>query len=89
MSDSQNFAAASPALRQPALRFALEAFKLIIEAMLGSLLGISTAALFGFSALVFFAEISPGVALTAVALAMNAMLFCLVLLGSLSDQQAP
>jgi hypothetical protein len=56
-----------------------------VRAMLGSLLGIATAALFGVSALVLFAGVRPDIAITVVALSLNAMLFCLMLLGSISE----
>ncbi|MEM1131064.1 MAG: hypothetical protein AAGH83_11180 [Pseudomonadota bacterium] len=54
----------------------------VVRAFLGSLLGISTASIFGVFALVFFADLSLGVAITGVALGMNAMLLSLVTLGN-------
>ena len=68
------------------LRLPIEALVLTVRAMLGSLLGISTAALFGISALVLGAGVRPDIAITVVALSLNAMLFSLMLLGSLSEE---
>ena len=59
----------------------------IVRAFMGSLLGISTAAFFGVFALVAFAGISPDVAITSVAIAMNAMLLSLVVLGNLGRHE--
>lgn len=56
----------------------------IVRAFLGSLLGISTASVFGVFALVAFADLSLSVAITGVALGMNAMLLSLVTLGNLT-----
>lgn len=58
----------------------------IVRAFMGSLLGISTAAFFGVFALVAFAGISLDVAITSVAIAMNAMLLSLVVLGNLGGR---
>lgn len=56
----------------------------VVRAFLSSLLGISTAAVFGVFALVAFADLPLGLAITGVALAMNAMLLSLVTLGNLT-----
>lgn len=58
----------------------------VVRAFMGSLLGISTAAFFGVFALVVFADISLDIAITSVALAMNAMLLSLVVLGNLASR---
>ncbi len=55
----------------------------VVRAFMGSLLGISTSAFFGVFGLGAFAGISLDVAITSVALAMNAMLLSLVVLGNL------
>ena len=55
----------------------------VVRAFMGSLLGISTSAFFGVFGLVAFAGISLDVAITSVAIAMNAMLLSLVVLGNL------
>jgi hypothetical protein len=59
---------------------------MIVRAFMGSLLGISTAAFFGVFGLVAFAGISLDVAITSVAIAMNAMLLSLVVLGNLGNR---
>jgi hypothetical protein len=59
----------------------------IVRAFMGSLLGISTAAFFGVFGLVAFADVPLDVAITSVALAMNAMLLSLVVLGNLGRQE--
>jgi hypothetical protein len=59
----------------------------IVRAFMGSLLGISTAAFFGVFGLVAFAGISLDVAITSVAIAMNAMLLSLVVLGNLGNRE--
>jgi hypothetical protein len=58
----------------------------VVRAFMGSLLGISTAAFFGVFGLVAFAGISLDIAITSVALAMNAMLLSLVVLGNLGSR---
>ena len=63
----------------------IEAIVLVVRAFMGSLLGISTAAFFGVFALVAFAGVSASVAITSVAIAMNAMLLSLVVLGNLGS----
>jgi hypothetical protein len=54
-----------------------------VKAFLSSLLGISTATVFAVFALVFMADLPLDLAVTAVALGMNAMLLSLVTLGNL------
>lgn len=74
----------------PALTFRSVAFApvtllvIVVRAFLGSLLGISTASVFGVFALVYFTDLPLGVAITGVALGMNAMLLSLVTLGNLT-----
>lgn len=58
----------------------------VVRAFMGSLLGISTAAFFGVFGLVAFAGIPLDLAVTSVALAMNAMLLSLVVLGNLGSR---
>ncbi len=58
----------------------------VVRAFMGSLLGISTAAFFGVFGLVALADISLDIAITSVALAMNAMLLSLVVLGNLGSR---
>lgn len=77
---------AIPQAASSLLSLPIAALVLMVRAMLGSLLGISTAALFGISALVLGAGVRPDIAITVVALSLNAMLFCLMLLGSLSAE---
>lgn len=59
----------------------------VVRAFMGSLLGISTAAFFGVFGLVAFAGIPLDLAITSVALAMNAMLLSLVVLGNLGTHE--
>jgi hypothetical protein len=58
----------------------------VVRAFMGSLLGISTAAFFGVFGLVAIAGISLDVAITSVAIAMNAMLLSLLVLGNLGGR---
>jgi hypothetical protein len=69
--------------RIPVVTTLVEGLLVVIRAFMGSLLGISTASVFAVFALVGFAGLSLGVAITSVALAMNAMLLSLVVLGNL------
>jgi hypothetical protein len=63
----------------------IEVVVTVVRAFMGSLLGISTAAFFGVFALVGIAGLSLDVAITSVAIAMNAMLLSLVILGNLGS----
>ncbi|MCU4651503.1 hypothetical protein N8I71_01585 [Roseibacterium sp. SDUM158016] len=54
-----------------------------LSVVFGSILSISTAAIFGIYALIAFTDLSLGVAITAVALGLNAMLLSLVTLNTL------
>jgi hypothetical protein len=61
----------------------LDAVTLVVRAFLGSLLGISTATVFGIFVLVAMAGLPLDVAITAVAIGMNGMLLSLVTLGNM------
>ena len=76
---------APPAIARRALLFPFAVLSVVFRAVLGSILGISTASLFGVAGLVVFAGFSLELAVTIVALGMNAMLLCLVLLGNLDS----
>lgn len=64
----------------------VDAVVLVVRAFMGSLLGISTAAVFGVFALVGLAGLSFDTAVVSVAIAMNAMLLSLVVLGNLGGR---
>ena len=66
---------------------AIEAVVAIVRAFMGSLLAISTAAVFGVVALVGIAGVSAGAAVTMVSVAFNAMLLSLVVLGNLGGRE--
>lgn len=55
----------------------------VVGFCLGSILGLATVATFAVFALAFLAQMPVGVAVTLVAVSMNAMLLSLLLLGSL------
>jgi hypothetical protein len=78
--------AAPPILATSILLLPVTALVIAVRAMLGSLLGISTAAFFGVSVMVLWGGVRPDVAITVVALSLNAMLFSIILLGSLSEE---
>jgi hypothetical protein len=77
---------ASAAAAEAVLLWSIRTLVLGVRAMLSSLLGISTAALFGVSGLVLVADVRADVAITVVALSLNAMLFSLMVLGSLTAE---
>jgi hypothetical protein len=72
-----------PTPRVQIVQFVLTVLSTLLQALLGSILSISTALTFGVFALVVLADMSFGVAITLMAVGMNAMLFSLLLLGSI------
>jgi ABC-type uncharacterized transport system permease subunit len=72
-----------PTPRLQIVHFVLTVLSTLLQALLGSILSISTALIFGVFTLVVLADMSFGVAITLVAVGMNAMLFSLLLLGSI------
>jgi hypothetical protein len=70
--------------RGPA-RFLLRALSTVIRACIGSILGMSTVLTFVVFGLVVFAGMPLDKAVTITAIGVNAMVFCMLLLGSLAS----
>jgi len=77
----------APTSPQSVPGFIIDIVVTVVRAFMGSLLGISTAAFFAVFGLVVFAGISLDIAVTSVALAMNAMMLSLVVLGNLGSSR--
>lgn len=70
---------------QVPVRFVLRVFKIVARACVGSMLGISTFLTFVVFGLVAFADMPLDKAVTVKAIGVNAMVFCMLFLGSLSS----
>ncbi|WP_168623632.1 hypothetical protein [Roseicyclus persicicus] len=67
------------------LLFPLAVLTVVLRALFGSILGISIATLFCTAGLVVFGGVPTDLAITVVALGMNAMLLSLLFLGSVAS----
>jgi len=76
------------AMRRNSATLPLHVLIAVFQALLGSMLSISTALVFGIFALVVMADMRIDLAITVMALGVNGMLFSLLLLGSLLPERA-